>query len=319
MRFLALIAALLILTAAGGYWVLESGNLELSLEQLRAKRGTSDSLFATIDGVQVHYMDQGRGPVVALLHASFLDLRAWDSMAAALSLDFRVIRMDFLLSGLTGPEPDDNYSIERNLELFDGLIRELGVEQVALVGTSSGGIVAFRYAAQNVTRVTRLVLINSAGMPRTSASNPNRLRGSALSRWFNARYKSRDYWRRNLDRNFIEPNEPPDWLVELAYDNGRRDDLRTGGAIFMRNFRTGDPEAILEQVRAPTMILWGLNNPTVMHLEADVFQHWLVNAPTLKKKYPGTGHYAYLEAPETIEADVRAFLLGQLDGELIAH
>jgi predicted ester cyclase len=64
------------------------------------------------------------------------------------------------------------------------------------------------------------------------------------------------------------------------------------------------------------MVSVGLDNQTVVHLEADVFQHWLINAPTLKKKYPGVGHYLYLEIPEQFNKDVADFLAGRLDGEL---
>lgn len=316
MRIAITLAALMLAIGAGSYWVLESGTLDAPLEDLEPHLATPDSRFANVDGVRVHYMDQGEGPAVALLHASFLNLRAWDSMAAALSENFRVVRMDFLISGLTGPEPANDYSIERNIELFAGLMQQLGIDEFAIVGTSSGGVVAFRHAARFPEKVTRLVLINSAGMPRTAASNPNRARGSTFKRWRQARYKSRADWRNNLDLNFAEPHEPPDWLVDLAYYNGRREGLRQDGMTFMRNYRTGDPKATLAGVRAPTMVLWGLANTTVMHLEADVFEHWLVNAPTLLKKYAGAGHYGYIEEPQTFETDVRAFLRGELDAQL---
>ena len=84
----------------------------------------------------------------------------------------------------------------------------------------------------------------------------------------------------------------------------------------MQGFRTGDPKAVLAEITAPTLILWGLDNATVMHLEADVFQHWLVNAPTRLQKYPGVGHYLYLETPAVVEADIKRFLTGELDDQL---
>ena len=53
-----------------------------------------------------------------------------------------------------------------------------------------------------------------------------------------------------------------------------------------------------------------------MHLEADVFARWLSNAPALVKKYPGVGHYAYIEEPEAVSRDIADFLTGRLDAEL---
>ena len=102
----------------------------------------------------------------------------------------------------------------------------------------------------------------------------------------------------------------------MVYDMNRRKGLAEEGSVFMRNYRTGDPEATLGRVRAPTMVLWGMGNITVSHLEADVFEHWLTGAPSLKKKYPRVGHYFYLEIPGEFNADVESFLSGKLDDAL---
>jgi pimeloyl-ACP methyl ester carboxylesterase len=81
-------------------------------------------------------------------------------------------------------------------------------------------------------------------------------------------------------------------------------------------FETGDPQSILSKIKAPTMILWGMSNPTVVHLEADVIEHWLTSAPSFIKKYEGLGHYPYVEAPDRVIPDIIAFLNGELDDNL---
>jgi pimeloyl-ACP methyl ester carboxylesterase len=316
-RTVAVLAAIALIVGIAAL-LLEAGVTDVSLAELESRYATADSKFADIDGVRLHYMDQGQGPVVLLLHASFMSLRTWDSMAASLSDRYRVVRPDFLIAGLTGPEPNDAYSFDRNRELVMGLLDHLGIDSFALVGTSSGGIVAFNIAAMYPQRVERLVLINSAGMPRTAATNPNRRTlAGGIGNWFRARYISRAMTRENLDRNFIEPNEPPDWLVDMNYDLRRREGRHEAAASQMRNFKTGDPKTTLGRITAPTLIMWGLNNLTVVHLEADVFQHWLVNAPTAVKKYPGVGHYLYLENPVEVEADIASFMNGEMDGSLV--
>jgi pimeloyl-ACP methyl ester carboxylesterase len=313
--FIALVVCACIAGAAA--LALNAGAFDVPLAELESRYATEDSRFATVDGVRLHYMDQGSGEPVLLLHASFMNLRTWDSLANALAPTHRVIRPDVLISGLTGPEPGNDYDFERNLELVLGLLDQLGIQRFSVIATSSGGIVGFRMAARYPQRVTRLVLINSAGMPRTAATNPNRARGpGGLVAWIQARYQTRSRVRELLDMNFIEPNEPPEWLVDMNYDMWRRAGRREAAGIQLRKFRTGDPQATLGQIVAPTMILWGLENRTVMHLEADVFQHWLSQAPTLLKKYPGVGHYLYLEIAQEFERDVAAFLAGDKDGEL---
>lgn len=317
-RIIIGIAVVMGLAAGIAAWLLEADVTGVPLSELEAEYATPDSRFMEVGGVRLHYMDQGAGPVVLLLHASHMNLRTWDSMAARLAGSHRVVRLDLLASGLTGPDPLNDYSLDRSRALTLGLMDRLGIDDFAVVGTSSGAIIAFRLAAENAGRISRLVLINSAGMPRSAATDPNRrARAGGIVNWILVRYTPRSIVRYALDMNFIEPHEPPEWLVDMTYDMWRRAGRREVITKQIREFRTGDPQATLAGVEAPTLILWGLDNATVMHLEADVFQHWLVNAPTILKKYPGVGHYLYLEIPGEVETDVDDFLSGRMDSRLI--
>ena len=166
---------------------LAQGPSQISLDDLRKKYANDISRFVAIDGAEIHYRDEGQGPVVVLLHASYFNLLAWDGLTEALVDDHRVIRFDFPNVGLSGPEtkepPGGRFNlIERNVEVFSGLVEELGLDQFDLVATSSGGSVGFRYASRFPENVTRLVLINSAGMPRTARTDPNRARPE-LAQW----------------------------------------------------------------------------------------------------------------------------------------
>jgi pimeloyl-ACP methyl ester carboxylesterase len=308
--------ALVVAGFAIGAFALVSGAFEIPLAELERRYATANSKFMDVDGVRVHYMDQGSGPPVVLLHASYMSLRTWDSLAEKLAAKHRVVRLDRLGAGLTGPDPKGRYSIEHEVELVLRLADALGLERFALLGTSSGGIVAFRLAAQHPERVARLVLVNSAGMPRTAATDPNRPRGSALERWFTSYYRSRAFWQENLERQLTSGVAPPPAFVDTVYDMNRRKGGREESRQYTASFRTGDPQTVLASVRAPTLILWGIGNITVSHLEADVFEHWLTNAPSMIKKYPKVGHYLYLETPDAFATDVAAFLSGGLDGDL---
>jgi len=312
-RLLALGVLVAVAVAGAFYLALERGWLELSLDELTAAYRLPDSRFVDVDGVRVHVVDRGTGPPVVLLHASFLSLRSWDALSDLLDDRYRVIRLDLSGAGLTGADPTGRYGVDRNIELVLGVLAALQLDTVAVVGTSSGGVTAFRLAARHPERVSRLILINSAGMPRTAATNPLRPAASPLVRWVEARYRSRQFWAQSLADNFVPPHRPSAELVQMTYDFNRRAGGREISARYLANFSTGDPESVLGEVRAPTLILWGLENRTLMHLEADVFAHWLRGATTVVRKYPGLGHYPYLEEPAVVGGDIAAFLEGRLD------
>jgi pimeloyl-ACP methyl ester carboxylesterase len=182
------------------------------------------------------------------------------------------------------------------------------------VGTSSGGSVAFRYASRNADRVQRLVLINSAGMPRTPQTDPFRERPE-FAEWSKMLVKPREFWAFSLTQTFIHPNKAPEWLIDQEYDFRRREGLEQT-LLDDYVFTTGDTKGILEGIRAPTLIMWGKANPIVMHLEADVFAFWMTGAPTLIRKFDGLGHYPYIENEQAIFADLASFLRGEVDDEL---
>lgn len=309
---------ILAIAAVGfGGWalLLTSGVWDISLEDLRAKYETPTSKYVELDGMEIHYIDEGDGPVVVLSNASYHTTRAWDSMVENMTDRFRVIRFDFPGNGLSGLDAQGRYSPELYGEVITHLTEHLDIDTFHLVGTSSGGTVAFRYAAANPEKIDRFVLINSAGMPRTAVTNPNRERGSAFGRWVSSHHQSMDWWRTSLSST-ITKRPPFDWHVEMNYDMNRRDDRRETGALFRRNYITGDPSSVLDDITAPTAIFWGMENPTVMHLEANVIQLWMTGAPTIIKKYDKLGHYPYIEEPELVASDISAFLSGDWDDQL---
>jgi pimeloyl-ACP methyl ester carboxylesterase len=291
----------------------------LTLQALRAKHELPTSQYLELDGVNLHFIDEGAGKPVVFLHASYQSLLSWEGIASKLKSNNRVVRLDFPNNGLssseTKPVPPGKFDmIERNYEVLAQFVDHFGLDTFALVGTSSGGSVAFRYAARHPDRVARLVLINSAGMPRTPQTDPFRARPQ-YEAWAKMLIKPREFWAASLSETFISPNRAPEWLIDQQYDFARRE----GREQALRDhyvFTTGDPQSIVVGIRAPTLIMWGKSNPIVMHLEADVFSYWMTGAPTLVRKYEGLGHYPYIEDEQALLPDLAAFLAGELDDEL---
>jgi pimeloyl-ACP methyl ester carboxylesterase len=301
---------------SGALGILKSGVLDISLPDLRSKYQTVESKLVNLDGIEVHYYDEGEGPTVMISHASYHSLHSWDGVAELLKKSFRVVRFDYPNAGLSGLDSKNRYSVEHYQKMISQLADALSIEQFHLVGTSSGGTVAFRYAANNPERVDRLVLVNSAGMPRTKVTNPNRIRGNVFQRWLSQQYKSPSHWQHALSKT-VTSKPPSQEHIEQTYDFNRRANRRSAAEIFRKNYVTGNPQIVFNKIIAPTLILWGMDNPTVMHLEANVIQHWMTSAYTMVKKYSKLGHYPYIEEPKLVAQDIIAFLSGEMDNKLL--
>lgn len=107
----------------------------------------------------VAHETEGRGPAVVLLNGGLMSIRAWDSVAAQLSMNWRVVRLDFrgqLRS--PGPAPATLAGHARDVvQVLD----HLGIEQAHLVGTSFGALVALVAGEQFGSRVRSIVAMTA--------------------------------------------------------------------------------------------------------------------------------------------------------------
>ncbi len=111
-------------------------------------------LYAEIRGARLRFRDDGLGPVVICVHGWTLDLEIWEPQVAELARDYRVIRFDRRGFGLSSGLP----SLADDVEDLVALCRLLGLNRVALAGTSQGARVVLRVAEIYPALVASLVL-----------------------------------------------------------------------------------------------------------------------------------------------------------------
>ncbi len=127
-------------------------------EPLRVRYATAD------DGVKIAFATSGIGPPLLRLahHPTHLELEWTDSPERqtfdALGKSFTLIRIDQRGCGLSDLDVDD-FSTERSAKDAKAVLDVLGIDQVAVLGTSSGAMIAVEFAAMFPSLVTRLVTL----------------------------------------------------------------------------------------------------------------------------------------------------------------
>lgn len=131
-----------------------------------AELADADSRFIEIDGVSVHYKLYGSGELVfVLLHGFGASEFSWHRVVEPLATLGTVLAFDRPGFGLTGrPMPGDwhdlnPYSDDGYVALTVGLLAELGLDRVILVGHSAGGGLAVRIGLEYPRLVAGLVLV----------------------------------------------------------------------------------------------------------------------------------------------------------------
>ncbi len=129
----------------------------------------SESRFAILDGLQVHYKEAGRGPLaLILLHGFGASLFSWHEVMQPLAQLGRVVAYDRPAFGLTSrPMPgewrgENPYPAPAQAKMLLALMGKLGIRRAVLVGNSAGGAIALQAAIVAQERVEALVLVDAA-------------------------------------------------------------------------------------------------------------------------------------------------------------
>lgn len=283
----------------------------ITRDAIIAKYGAPESRFVDLDGVNVHYRDEGKGPAVLLVHGTLGDLQDWNEWADILKKDYRVIRLDLPGFGLSADMPNKNHSVDRMHTLIDSLMDHLGVEKFAIVGISYGGMVSFRYASTRTERVTAMVLINSAGIEAGKAAQPKD--GAPKPKPGYDLFTSPQVATEDVLAFYTGYiNDParrsPAFIqrkLDLLNVTGRDEIGRIARGLYER----GNPERVLSHVRAPSLVIWGEENHALFTKTAEAFVAALKNAcPVELVTFKKGGHYINVERPEETAQAAKAFL-----------
>jgi pimeloyl-ACP methyl ester carboxylesterase len=122
----------------------------------------ASSAFLETRSGRVHYLDQGEGPPVLLLHGSGRSLADWqEGSAQLLAKRHRVVAIDYYGNGLSERGHAWSYGsplwAQQGIDVLDAL----GIERAVVVGHSIGGVVAAYMAADHPDRVDAVVTVGT--------------------------------------------------------------------------------------------------------------------------------------------------------------
>jgi pimeloyl-ACP methyl ester carboxylesterase len=259
-----------------------------------------------IDGLNIHYRDEGQGFPVVLLHGSFSSLHTFDAWAEELKKNFRVIRYTLPGFGLTGPCPEGDYSIRSHSEYLRLLLMILGIERCHLVGSSLGGWIAWETVLDFPDLAESLTLIGSAGyLDRESIPEPFKLAKRPLAgrivNYVVTRNRMQHYIRQVYgNKHRVNPK-----LVDRYYDlftmNGNP---RAFIKLVNQKFKDNTPR--LKSIQTPSLVMWGEEDAWVPINNAYRFTISLPNSELVT--YEGIGHIPMEEIPNISVSDYLRFL-----------
>jgi len=280
--------------------------------------------FVDVGEIRMHYVTQGRGKLVLLLHG-FPDFwYVWRFQIPALAKHFRVVAPD--LRGYN--ETDKPKGVEKYRLAFLsmdvlGLMKALGEEKAMIVGHDWGGAVAWSLAAYFPEAVEKLVLVN-APHPNAYTKRTAGLWKQLQKSWYVFFFQTPDVPEEVLSRNNFA------FLKSMLLNSLSKKDVLTDedlgvymsawskpGALTaaINYYRANMHPAILfsektvafPKIKSPTLVLWG-EQDVALSKDLIVNTDEFVDAPYSVKYFPNCGHWVHLEEPKLVNKYVLEFL-----------
>lgn len=279
-------------------------------ESLKARWAPEPSRFLDIEGMQVHYRDEGPrdAPAIVLLHGTSASLHTWEGWVAGLKQDHRVISLDLPAFGLTGPFPSADYTIANYSRFLAAVLDRLEVPKASVAGNSFGGQLAWQFTVDHPQRVERLILVDAAGYPRQSTSVPLgfKIAGMPLLRPLMANVLPRSLIESSVRSVYGDPSKVEEALIDRYYDLAVREGNRQALRERFQQSLIGVEPAKIASIDKPTLIIWGGRDGLIAPSNAERFHADIKGSELVM--FDELGHVPQEEAPvETLEA-ARAFL-----------
>ncbi len=278
--------------------------------------------YAEVNGVRLHYVEQGEGPLLLFLHGfpEFWD--GWKALLPEFANDFRAVAVDMRGYNLSSmPEKLEAYQIPVLLEDVRALAVELGAKKFVLAGHDWGGVIAWDFAAAHPEMLHKLVILNAPHptvFARELLNNPAQQKASAYFNIFSSpaaepllsqddfailqRVVFAGAWANDEDhRKYLE-----------CWRRGLTGGLNYYRAAGLKSPIGGEkPEAShfltpRNPITVPTLVIWGERDIALLTGNLDGLDQHVKNLKI--QRLPEAGHFVVHEQPAVVIRSMRQFL-----------
>ncbi len=281
-----------------------------------------ESHFLDVNGFKYHYVDEGAGSPVIMVHGNPTWSFYYRRLIQALSPDFQAIAVDHIGCGLSDKPAVEqyDYTLDRRIKDLERFISRLELkEKITLVLHDWGGMIGIAYALRHLARIDKIVLLNTAAFfPPQNRSLPLRLKlirhvkpfAKVAVLGFNAFARSALFMATAKGM----PDDVKSGL--LAPYNSWQNRIATLKFVEDIPLKPGDPsfETVktvqndLHRLRdLPMLICWGMKDFVFTRAYLDEWRHRFPDARV--HTFEDAGHYVLEDAAETVIDHIRKFML----------
>lgn len=281
--------------------------------------GTWQHEYITTNGIRLHYVTQGEGPLMLMLHGFPEFWYSWRHLIPEFAKDYKVVALD--LRGYNEsdkPQQQSAYVMSEFVKDVEGVIKGLGYDRCVLVGHDWGGAIAWNFAYAYPEMLERLIVLN---MPHPAKfadglRTPQQLLRSSYAFFFQLPVlpelliQSSDYGAIESAFKGMAVNKSAITQADIeAYKDAAS---RRGALTAMLNYyRNAFPSMTLRDwsvLQVPTLMIWG-EEDTALGKELTYGTEKYVRDFQIRY-IPNCSHWVQQEQPELVNRYMREFLAG---------
>lgn len=271
--------------------------------------------IANMNGMQLSFVEKGKGPLVILLHGFPDTVKTWDRMIPALvGAKYRVVALHMRGYPPTSVAPDGKYMVRDLAMDVLALIDALGGGPAFLVGHDWGAMAAYAAAIMAPAKVRGIV---TSGLPpirvyrqglREKLHRPHHiyLAWHGLSAWIVRRRNFREI--DHLYRKWAPHFRPKvEHMLAVKTALGVKGRTRAAVEYYSKPMTHADHHEFSAKLSVPGLIFYGYDEPRVRR---EMFRRApsAFTQPPEMVVLPNVGHWPHLEAPERVEDETVRFL-----------
>jgi pimeloyl-ACP methyl ester carboxylesterase len=287
---------------------------DVSVDSLKIQYTDSNSHFMSVDGLEVHYKDEGSGTPIILLHGTSASLHTWDGWTKELiKNNYRVIRMDLPAFGITGANKDNLYDLPSYSEFLTDFVNQLELDKFILAGNSLGGSISWHYTSNNPEKVQKLILLDPAGFP-SKKERPLvfELAEIPILNQILKHITPKSLIKDNLEQVYFDDSKVTENLVDRYHQMILREGSRAA-FIERAKLEGQDYTELLYTIKSPTLIIWGEDDLWIPVEDSFKFKERMANSSLVIMKE--TGHVPMEEKPIESVALALSFLNLEIENE----
>ena len=283
-----------------------------SITSLTANADIEDRVehgYADSNGVKIHYVSLGQGPLIVMIHGFPDYWYTWRSQMDALSTNYQVVALDMRGYNLSDkPKGVENYDMRLLVGDVAAVIHHLGKNRAVIVGHDWGGAVAWQFAMNLPDMTEKLIILNLPhfrGLMRELAHNPEQQKNSQYARTF-----QEEDAHKTLTAEALAA-----WVTEEAarkkyIEAFRRSDFEAMLNYYRQNYPREpyvEDTSPIVKVKVPVLMFHGLKDPYLLHQALNGTWEWIDNELTLVT-IPGASHFVHRDAAESVTRTMKMWL-----------